>query len=141
MTEFIFGILESIGFTHPLHPALTHIPMGMAMACFLFAVAGRVLNQPGLDTTAHHSAFLGLVGVPPTMLAGYMDWQHSWDGEWIFLIGLKIGLGVLLFLLFGIAWLEGRKPAPCPKRLMIYYALTLLCAIGLGFSGGELIYG
>ncbi len=36
MTEVIFGFLNSIGFTHPLHPAFTHIPMGMVIGAVVF---------------------------------------------------------------------------------------------------------
>ena len=39
MTEAIFEFLGRIGFTHPLHPAMTHIPMGMVMT-----VGGGVLG-------------------------------------------------------------------------------------------------
>lgn len=141
MTATVFRLLEAIGFTHPVHPALTHLPMGMAMGCILFGIAALFLRRISLEETAHHCAILGLIGVPPTMLAGYLDWQHSWEGEWIFWIQLKIVLGFLLFFLFLWAVWEGRKDPRRTRLLMAIYGLCLLCAIGLGFSGGELMYG
>lgn len=42
MTELVFKLLEIVGFTHPLHPALTHIPMGMVMGAFFSALQESV---------------------------------------------------------------------------------------------------
>lgn len=36
MTDTIFSFLNQIGFTHPLHPAFTHVPMGMVMGAVFF---------------------------------------------------------------------------------------------------------
>jgi hypothetical protein len=36
MIEFIYQFLAKFGYTHPLHPVLTHIPIGMVMGAFLF---------------------------------------------------------------------------------------------------------
>lgn len=141
MTEFIFGILESVGFTHPVHPALTHIPMGMVMGAFFFSLAGLVFKKNEFLITANHCVGLGVLFIPPTVIAGLLDWQHAYSGEWEALIIIKMVLATILTCLMIIAFLLGRKDETDPKLLMVLFSLCLLCAVGLGFSGGELQYG
>jgi len=40
MIEFIYQTLIKFGYTHPLHPTLTHVPIGMVMGAFLFVLVG-----------------------------------------------------------------------------------------------------
>lgn len=141
MTEFIFGILESVGFTHPLHPALVHLPMGLIMGGFAFVLAGIVFKQPVLFRTAHHGATLALIGIPPTVILGILDWQHSFDGQWSTPIKTKIGLAVVMTVLLIILHRIGKDGEEAPNRFLILYGLTLLTAIGMGYTGGQLIFG
>jgi uncharacterized membrane protein len=36
MIEFIYQALTKLGYTHPLHPTLTHVPLGMVMGALIF---------------------------------------------------------------------------------------------------------
>jgi len=36
MIELFYQVLGRMGYTHPLHPTLTHIVVGMVMGAFLF---------------------------------------------------------------------------------------------------------
>lgn len=141
MTELIFDLLNKIGFSHPLHPAFTHIPMGMIVGTFFFGLTSIVLRKPGLLKTAYHCSVLALVFIPPTIIAGILDWQHSYDGEVEALIILKLILAAVFTVFVGAAVKMGRNKDIDPKRLLIVYVLCLLTAGGLGFSGGELQYG
>lgn len=141
MTDLIFGLLESVGFTHPVHPALTHIPMGMVMGAFFFGLAGLVFKKSELLKTANHCVGLGVLFIPPTVIAGILDWQHTYSGNWETLIIVKMVLAALLTCLMAVGFLLGRKDETNPKILMGLYILCLFCAVGLGFSGGELQYG
>lgn len=141
MTDFVFSILESIGFQHPIHPAITHLPMGMVMGAFLFGLASFFLNRPELTKTAWHCAILALIGVFPTILAGYMDWQHTYEGEWLNLIKIKMVLAAVLTVLLIIAVKINAKEDTVSVLSLIIYGLCLLTGIGLGFTGGELMYG
>ncbi len=141
MTELVFKLLAMVGFTHPLHPALTHIPMGMVMGAFFFGLAGVGLKKPELLKSATHCIGLGLLFILPTAFAGYLDWQHTYEGTWEMLIIIKMVLAVVITVLMGIAFQLGRKEETDPKILLAVYILCLLCAVGLGFSGGELQYG
>ena len=141
MIEFIYKILETVGFSHPLHPAMTHIPMGMIMGGFLFGLIAAVMNKKDLAKTAHYCYTLALVFVLPTMLFGYMDWQYKFDGEWNGLILTKIILAFVLTGMLVVSFILGRNEQVDLRKKLIVYALCLMIATGLGFTGGELQYG
>ncbi len=141
MVETIFGFLNGIGFTHPVHPAMTHIPMGMAMAAFVFRFGSFLPRLKFLAKTGYHCILLGILGIFPTVFTGYLDWQYRYGGDLEFLIVLKIFLAVVLLgLMAAIGILDTPEDAKFDKKTL-FYLLTLLVAIGLGFSGGELQYG
>jgi uncharacterized membrane protein len=141
MTETIFTFLNSVGFAHPLHPALTHIPMGMVMGAVVFRMASFLPKMKYLARTGYHCVILGLLGIPPTVFAGYLDWQHTFGGEWEFLIILKMILaGILTITLAAIAIMDDPQD-PRFDKLTLFYIVIVIVAVGLGFSGGELQYG
>ncbi len=141
MTEAIFEFLAKVGFTHPLHPALTHIPMGMVMGAVTFRLASFLPKLKMLAKTGYHCIILGILGIFPTVFTGYLDWQHSFAGEWDYLIIIKMILaGVLLIILTAIAILDDPEQPKLDRKTLLYLA-SVLVAIGLGFSGGELQYG
>ena len=141
MTEIIFEFLNKIGFTHPLHPALTHIPMGMAMGAVTFRLASFLPKLKFLAKTGYHCVVLGLLGVFPTAFAGYLDWQHTYMGQWEFLIILKMVLAAGLTILLTAIVIMDDPETPKFDKKTLFYLLIVLLAIGLGFSGGELQYG
>jgi len=141
MTEMIFEFLSKVGFTHPLHPALTHIPMGMAMGAVVFRLASFLPKLKGLAKTGYHCVILGLLGIAPTAFTGYLDWQHRYEGVWEFLIILKMVLATVLAGVFiTIAIMDDPENRKFDKITGFYFLIVLL-AIGLGFSGGQLQYG
>jgi uncharacterized membrane protein len=141
MTEIIFEFLNKIGFAHPVHPALTHIPMGMVMGAVTFRILSLIPRLRFLARTGYHCVALGLLGIFPTAFAGYLDWQHTFGGQWEFLIILKMVLAVLLTILMGTILYMDDTEAPKLNKVTMFYFLAVLLAIGLGFSGGELQYG
>jgi uncharacterized membrane protein len=141
MTEFVFNLLESIGFHHPIHPVVTHLPMGMIMGGLLFGMASYFLKKPELARTALYCSVLALIGVFPTVLFGYMDWQHSYEGEWMFLIKLKMVLAAVLVGLLAACVKVNSKNDSVTTAGLTLYILCMLTAIGLGYSGGELLFG
>lgn len=141
MTEVIFEFLNKIGFTHPLHPAFTHIPMGMVMGAVTFRLVSFLPKLRFLAKTGYHCIILGLLGVFPTVFTGYLDWQHTFGGEWEPLIIIKMVLAcVLTIVLLTIAIIDDPEYPKLDKKTM-FYILIIFVAIGLGYSGGELQYG
>lgn len=141
MFDFIYQLLAKVGFHHPLHPAITHIPMGMVMGGFIFALVALLIRKDDLNRAAHYCFTLALVFVLPTMLLGYMDWQYKFEAEWSGIILIKIVLAFLFSGLLVVAHIVGKDQQADPKKRLIVYTLCLMTATGLGFMGGELQYG
>ncbi len=139
MVESIFAMLDKIGFAHPLHPIFTHAPMGLVIGAVVFSFLGlRWKNH--FPQTAAHCAILALITIVPTIFAGFLDWQHRLEGAWQTLIIVKMVLSVVLTALLVTSIVLRRKGAT-PGRMFLIYFLCLACAGGLGFCGGELIFG
>lgn len=140
MIEGLYSFLETVGFTHPLHPMVVHIPMGMIIGAVLFSLVDIVWKKHNLAKTAYHCSVLALIFIIPTLVSGVLDWQGILGGEWEMLIIIKMILGLLLTALLVIAMIFKHNGAE-PKTMLIIYLLCMACAGGLGFSGGELVYG
>ena len=114
MFESIYQILAKIGFTHPLHPPATHLPAGLIIGGFVFALIAWIFNRKNLAQTARHC---------------------------LFEFKMKLVLaGILLFLLL-VAIIYAALSGTFTKILVAIYALCLVTVIGLGYFGGELVYG
>jgi mono/diheme cytochrome c family protein len=141
MIESVYQILAKIGFTHPLHPPATHLPAGLIIGGFVFALIAWIFNRKSLKQTAHHCYILAFVMAIPTILLGLMDWQHRFGGAYLFEFKMKLVLaGILLFLLL-VAVVYAALSGTFTKTLVAIYALCLVTVIGLGYFGGELVYG
>ncbi len=141
MIKAIYGLLNQIGYFHPLHPAITHLPVGLVLGGLIFRLIAWFAKNDSLSRTAGHCSVLALLAVFPTILVGYMDWQQFYGGAWLFPIKVKLALaGALIVLLFLLTSL-GR---PGHRQNTSTISLAILCAltvVGLGFFGGELVYG
>jgi len=141
MIDFLYQVLTKFGYTHPLHPTLTHLPIGLVMGAFFFAMAGLIFKRTNLAQTARHCAVLALIAAGPTAILGILDWQHFYGGSLLFAIKMKLVLaGVLLMSLF-LAVIFGFFGEMFSKIVVPMYVLCLLTAVGLGYFGGELVYG
>jgi cytochrome c2 len=141
MIEFVYQTLSQFGYTHPLHPTLTHVPIGMVIAAFLFALSAMIFRWSSLTRTARHCVILGLIVVVPTALLGIMDWQHFYGGALIFPIKMKLVLACVLLIFLTLAVIFGLFGDKFSGIVLAMYGLCLLSAVGLGYFGGELVYG
>ncbi|MFO7752939.1 MAG: c-type cytochrome [Desulfobacteraceae bacterium] len=140
MASELYQLLSSIGYHHPLHPAMTHLPAGLTITCFLFAVLGYLSNRPQFSQTTRHCTILAALSVIPAIIFGYLDWQHFYGGAYIFPIIGKIVLAPLLLLLLCVLIFTGIKSQNVSGRQMGLYFAAFLIVIGLGFLGGELVF-
>ncbi|BHH84208.1 DUF2231 domain-containing protein [Desulforhopalus sp. 52FAK] len=140
MTDLIFSTLEAIGFAHPLHPALTHIPMGMVIGCFFFSFFALITKKTIFIKTSLHCSVVGLIFIFPTIFAGFLDWQQFFGSTMSVFIIVKFVLAAVLTVLLAIS-IRANLQGASTGKLFLLYTLCLACAGGLGFSGGELIYG
>jgi hypothetical protein len=130
MISWFYQALANLGYTHPLHPPLTHLPAGLVLGALIFAVTGRALRRPNLALTARHCIALALISVFPTMLLGLLDWHQFYAGAWSFPIRMKLLLACSLIILLIAADAQGR-----------IYILCLMNVVALGYFGGELVFG
>lgn len=140
MVERLYSLLASLGYSHPLHPMLTHIPMGMVIGMVIFSLIGLLSKNGIYMRTAFHCSVLALIAVVPVIGAGILDWLQFQQGEWSPFIIAKMVLGSLLTVLLAVSIMLKRKGAS-PTKILIVYLLCLACASGLGYAGGELVYG
>jgi uncharacterized membrane protein len=139
--EFIYQTLTNFGFTHPLHPMLTHLPIGMVVGAFLFALAALVFRRTSLAQTARHCVILGLLAAIPTALLGIMDWLHFFGGTLLLPFKMKIILAVILISFLLLAVVLGFFGERFQKMVFALYVICLMTTIGLGYIGGEIVYG
>lgn len=141
MIESIYSTLTEFGYTHPLHPTLTHLTIGMVMGAFLFMLLALIFNRASLAKTARHCSVLALVAAVPTALLGLMDWQHFYGGSLLFPIEMKIFLAAVLIALLFITLIFGFFGERFSNFLVLLHLLCLISVIGLGYFGGELVFG
>lgn len=141
MFEFIYQALAKIGYTHPIHPAITHVPVGLIIGGFVFDIAARFLKRPVLTQTTRHCMILALISILPTMFLGYLDWQHFYGGAWLFPIKMKLLLSGMLLIFLSTVVILGLKPERNSKFIILIYTFCLVMVLGLGYFGGELVYG
>jgi uncharacterized membrane protein len=139
MIENFYALLAKMGYSHPLHPMLTHIPMGMVIGMVIFAALGMIAKNNTLIQTAFHCSILALVALFPVVAAGILDWQHLMQGSWNRFIIAKMILAGILTVLLIVSIIIKKRGATAGKMLLIYL-FCLACAAGLGYSGGELVY-
>lgn len=140
MVENVYSLLEKYGYSHPLHPMLTHIPIGMVVAMVVFGFLGLIWRDKNFGETAFHCSVLALVAIPFVISAGLLDWLHYQQGEWSNYIIAKMILAptLTLLLIFSIIL---KKRSGTPGRMFLIYLLCLACAGGLGYAGGQLVFG
>jgi uncharacterized membrane protein len=141
MLDWVYDLVSQLGYHHPLHPPATHIPVGLVIGAFLFGLAAWLFNRDSLAQTARHCIVLALLAAPIAIVLGVMDWQHFYGGAWLLPIRIKMILAVLLIFLLALAWSLSRKASKVLRRRLIVYGLCVAVVTGLGFFGGELIYG
>jgi uncharacterized membrane protein len=141
MASQIYEFLSYIGYNHPLHPAFTHLPVGLTIGSFVFIAIACFLKRPKYIQTAKHCIVLALLAAIPTMVAGYFDWQYFYAGSWLFPIKMKLIFACVLFSLLLILVFAGARHKGATSLRLIGHLLCLISVVCLGYFGGELVYG
>ena len=70
-----------------------------------------------------------------------MDWQHFYNGAWLFPVKIKFILAaVLILLIFASVFLAYRKGTES-GLVLANYSLSFVVVVMLGYFGGNLVYG
>lgn len=141
MFDFIYEFLAGIGYNHPLHPPVLHIPMGIAIGAFLLALGALIFRRPALAQSARHNIILVLIFLFPAVLTGVMDWQYYFAGSWMDPIEIKVYASGAFLVFLILAVILGRKGKHDSKIVLITYALCVVAVTIIGYFGGELAFG
>lgn len=138
--NFLYELFQKIGYDHPLHPAVTHMPAGLVAGAFIFLVIGLIFKRRIILTTARHCIVLALIFLFPTTFLGYTDWMHYYNGVWSFPITIKIILTPVLLILLSVAIILGRSHEKSSMIRLVVYFLSLATVAVIGYYGSDLVY-
>ena len=141
MFNFVYDLLAKIGYTHPIHTTEVHMPIGLLVGALIFAYTAAIFKNRKLEQTVRYCVILAFIWIFPTILFGYMDWQHYYAGAWLFPIKVKLTLACTLTVLLVIAIYTAHKKGADSKMALGVYTLCFLVVVALGYYGGELTYG
>ncbi len=139
MSSLLYDLLALAGYSHPVHPVLVHVPAGMTIGAFCFAILATVTKRQVYRTTAYQIIVLTLIFTVLAIPVGIMDWQRFYGGAWFFEIEMKLVLAALYVILTTITVIVGRRLNDSPVMPMLYLS-SMLTVMGLGFFGGQLVY-
>lgn len=140
MIDHLYHFLDNLGYFHPLHPALTHIPVGLTFGAFFLSILGLIFHREDMAKSARYVSLIALILLAPTILMGYMDWVHYFAGGWLQPIKIKIILAAVFLLLLCLAQIFSRKEPATSGKVVVTYALCFAATIGLGYFGGQIVY-
>lgn len=141
MFDSFYQFLDQIGYLHPIHPAMTHMPIGLVVGSLFLGTTGWLANRPALVRSAYYTLVLAFLFWFPTIVFGLMDWQRYYAGAWITPIEVKLALASLLFVLLSSGVLLGYRDPTKIKLLLPIYLLCFMNVTALGYFGGQLVYG
>ena len=129
--------LHGVWLGHPLHPALTDVPVGAWTTAVVFDIAAVARPEANLDRAASGAILVGLAGAVGSAVTGLADWSET-DGR-ARRIGLLHGLMNLTATGLYVASLvdRSRQRAPRGRALaLLGYAIAGTSA----YLGGHLSY-
>jgi uncharacterized membrane protein len=142
MFDAFYAFLDKIGYLHPIHPAMTHMPIGLVVGSLFLGVTALFYSRTSLARASYYTLVLALIFWVPTVTFGLMDWQRYFAGALLFPIKMKLVLASVLFVLLATGVLIGWYRDPTQIRWLIpIYFLSFCTVTGLGYFGGQLVYG
>ncbi len=141
MIDSLYYFLEKLGYPHPLHPPFAHVPIGLVTGALFLALTAWWRQRPVLALAARYCLIFALIFLAPTALFGYTDWQYFYAGGWLFYIKVKIILAGILLVLLLIGLMVSRHAEGKFLAPLAVYFLAFLTVVGLGYCGGQLVFG
>lgn len=145
----LYAPLEALGYTHPLHPIFVHLTIGTIVAAFIFDYVAWIFGKPRLYTTARHNLVFAFPSYVVTGLVGLADWSANYrvaslnpsSNTVMFAFGMKFVLSGVLLILFVATYFVFKKRGEGDLLRHLFYLLLFLNVVGLGFFGGNVIFG
>src|SRR5215469_8842508 len=80
--RWLKNLAHGTWFGHPLHPALTDIPVGAWLGTLIFDIIWLATGHtPGYATASNVLVVIGLVGAVLSILTGTTDWNDTYGKE------------------------------------------------------------
>ncbi len=136
------SLLNGTWFGHPLHPAITDVPITAWMLTALFDIIWLI--SPTHNMWAVYAAFVsvivGLLGALGAIATGLTDWSDTYGSE------RSVGLNHALFnasatLLYLVSFLLRLLAGPgdgVPAAILGF--VGLVCVLYAGYLGGEMVF-
>ena len=140
MVDWMYQLLGNLGYTHPVHPALVHVPIGNVVAAFVFGIIGLVFRKQSVGRAGYYALVLAFISLFPGVFSAVADWLRYFAGVWLFPIKMKVILASVLIVILGIEIIMGRKDAGATVRGVTMSFLAVLAVTGLGYFGANLVY-
>jgi mono/diheme cytochrome c family protein len=141
VVDSIYQLFAALGYSHPIHPPVTHMTIGLTGGALFFALGAQFLHRHNLRVTARHACVLAFIFIFPTVLLGVLDWIHFYNAALIRPIKMKMILAATLFVLLAAGTILGSERRERPVLAIGVYAAAFVCAAGLGYFGGNLVFG
>ena len=120
---------------HPLHPALTSVPLGAWTTALALDAAGN--GDPGLRRAATFAIGVGLVGAAGAAVTGLTDWSET--GGTARREGLVHGLlNVTATALMATSYILRKQGSHDDGRVCAWTGFAI--AMGAAYLGGNLVY-
>jgi uncharacterized membrane protein len=139
-TDRLYNFLDRIGYLHPIHPAMTHMPIGLVVGALFFGWGALLFRRQQLARAAYASLVLAFLFVFPTVVFGYMDWQRYYAGVLLHPVEMKLAAAGTLAVVMLVGLVVGFSDPVRLKALLPVYTLCFACVVVLGYYGGQLVY-
>ena len=117
------------------------MPIGLIAGALVFFLVALIFKRKQLVLSARHASILALVFAVPTILFGVFDWMHFYHGVFFPAIKYKMFLAGAVVILLGLGIILGSEIKLRSLAMTLIYALCFVAAVGLGYFGGNIVYG
>jgi uncharacterized membrane protein len=136
-----YQFLDKMGFSHPIHVVLVHLPIGFVVGAFILGSIAILFGRDKLALSARHCIILAIFFWFPVVLFGFTDWVHYYGRVWLPAIKIKMILtGILFILLLAVLYFESSKKTS-KWVILTLYTFCLITVVPIGWYGAQLIYG
>ena len=137
----IKNALHGVWLGHPLHPALTDVPIGAWTAALAFDAIDSITGRDDLRAGADAAIAIGLLGAVGSAITGLTDWADVAGGPRQTRIGLAHGvLNLAATALYTASYIL-RKTRSSRQKGVALSMLGYAVASGAAYLGGHLTLG
>lgn len=141
MIDVFYTVLEKIGYNHPLHPPLVHVPVGIVVGLLIVTFIALFSGRRSFVQSAHRPfVIIAFIAAFPVVLFGITDWQYFYNGAWLFTIKIKIALSGILLVLLGAGVFVARKGTGASAPVFAIYLACFFTMGALGYLGASLVF-